>query len=218
MHMRTKEVLRVTAAGVAGAVIGYFILHPYSAVFYSLYPLPHSRTPGSSLSFQEALGQFRLFLDTFNMWYVGIPYALIGALAGISIGIASEARRRHEEAEKREAARKAAHEALQELMVTLSHYLLNASTVIGGYSRLLIRKTKGTELEKPLQAIMEESAYVEAVVDSLQSLEAVKEEEYIPGGHSRMIDIKAELERRIAQSAARKDAATEKEEKSEKPS
>ena len=62
-------------------------------------------------------------------------------------------------------------------MVTLSHYLLNASTVMSRYSRLLIKKTKGTELEKPLQAIMEESAYVEAVVNSLQSLEAVKEEE-----------------------------------------
>jgi signal transduction histidine kinase len=212
--MRTKEVLRVTAAGVAGAVIGYFILHPYSAVFYSLYPLPHNRPPGTTLTFSEALGEFRLFLDTFHMWYVGIPYGLIGAFAGISIGIAAETHRRHEEAKRREAAGKAAHEALQELMVTLSHYLLNASTVIGGYSRLLIKKTKGTELEKPLEAIREEAAYVEAVVESLKSLEAVKEEEYIPGGNSRMIDIKAELERRIAESAARKEAATEKEEKS----
>jgi signal transduction histidine kinase len=214
MRMRTKEVLRVTAAGAAGAVVGYFILHPYSAVFYSLYPLPHIRPAGTSLTFSEALGQFRLFLDTFNMWYVGIPYGLIGALAGISIGIAAETSRRHAETRRREAARKAAHEALQELMVTLSHYLLNASTVIGGYSELLIKKTKGTELEKPLEAIREESAYVEAVVNSLKSLEAVTEEEYIPGGHSRMIDIKAELERRIAQSAARRDAAMEKEEKS----
>jgi signal transduction histidine kinase len=218
MRMRTKEVLRVTAAGVAGAVIGYFILHPYSAVFYSLYPLPHSRPAGTSLTFSEALGEFRLFLDTFNMWYVGIPYALIGALAGISVGIAAETSRRHAETRRREAARKAAHEALQELMVTLSHYLLNASTVIGGYSQLLLKKTKGTELEKPLEAIMEESAFVEAVVNSLKSLEAVKEEEYIPGGNSRMIDIKAELERRIAQSASRRDAAMEKEKNGEQAS
>ena len=74
------------------------------------------------------------------------------------------------------------------------------------------------DLEKPLQAIMEESAYVEAVVNLFESLEAVKEEDYIPGGSSRMIDIKAELERRIAQSAARKDAAERKKKKVRQPS
>lgn len=201
--MPIKSFPRSIAAGVLGAVIGYFILHPYSAVFYSLYPLPHSLPPGSNISLTQALSQFRLFLDTFNMWYVGIPYAILGALAGVSLGFVFEARKQHEEAKKRLAMREAAHEALKALMVTLSHYLLNASTVIGGYSKLLMKKTVGTELEKGLQTITAEAEYIEAVVKSLQDIETIFTEEYVPGGSSRMIDIQADLERRLAASAAR---------------
>ena len=215
--MPTKSFARVIAAGVLGAVIGYFILHPYSAVFYSLYPLPNSLPSGNNISFPQALSQFKLFLDTFNMWYVGIPYGILGALAGVSLGLVFEARRRHEEAKRRFAMREAAHEALKELMVTLSHYLLNASTVIGGYSSLLLKKTIGTELEKGLKAIKAEAECIEAVVKSLQDIETISAEEYVPGGSSRMIDIRADLERRLAASVARETPAPVEEGRDKEP-
>ena len=128
-----------------------------------------------------------------DMAPMGLPFALLGALAGLLLGFWLEARSRRFEMEKR----LLAVDTLRQLMVTLAHHLLNAVQGIGGFAALALRKEKDEDKRRPLEIIKQESIKIEAVVKALQSLESVTTERYTKSSETLMIDIRKELRERM---------------------
>ena len=170
--------------------MGYLVLHPYTMVVYGLYG--HHGAAGEGMDLRRLLDEvpaaFRL-----DMVPMGLPFALLGALAGLLLGFLLEARSRRFEMEKR----LLAVETLRQLMVTLAHHLLNAVQGIGGFASMAIRKEQDEEKRRPLEKIKQESIRIEAVVKALQSLESVNAERYSRSSETLMIDIRKELQERI---------------------
>lgn len=189
-------------SGLAGAAIGYLVLHPYSMLVYLLHR--EHRAMEQGIDFSTAVHDAALSFSR-GVLHMGIPYALLGAAAGVFFGFWREAERRRNEMEKRAAAV----DTLRQLMVTLTHYLLNATTVIGGFTRHMLKTEDDPERIKRLEAIKSESASIEAVVRSLQSLEAVETENYGKDREVLMIDIKRQIEECLKEkeSQPKRDAA-----------
>ena len=97
--------------------------------------------------------------------------------------------------------RLAALETLRDLMVTLAHHIRNSNMVIGGFSTHLTKHIADPELQRQLQMIQQASREIEAVIDSLQNLTEISTVKYITEGQARMIDLKKELEARLAAKA-----------------
>ncbi|MBI5696499.1 MAG: hypothetical protein HZC51_12345 [Nitrospirae bacterium] len=185
---------RILLSASAGAALGFFALHPYTMLVYGLY-MRHK--PGSGMPQAADMMHGVFHLDAMPM---GLPFAALGAAAGLFFGFWLEAVRQREEMEKRACAV----DTLRQLMVTLSHYLLNASTVIGGYASHVMKKEDNEEIRKHLAVIKDEAVCIEDVVKSLQSLETVAAEHYTGSGESMMIDIQKQLEQRIKDSAGKR--------------
>lgn len=179
--------LRILAAVFAGAILGYGFLHPYSMVIYRL-SSHHGSAPTPSGFLRPAWEAFDV-----EMALMGLPFALLGAAGGLFAGFWMEANRRKIEAEKRVAAM----ETLRQVMVTLAHHLLNAAQVVGGFANRLLRKTEDEGVRQSLRTIREEALRIEAVVESLRSLQSIAAERYAGGGDTLMIDIQQELRDRL---------------------
>ena len=82
---------RVLLFGLAGAAIGYLVLHPYSMLVYLLHREHEAMERGIDLStaVHDALLAFSR-----GMLHMGIPYALLGAAAGFFDGAIDEVRSR----------------------------------------------------------------------------------------------------------------------------
>jgi signal transduction histidine kinase len=102
--------------------------------------------------------------------------------------------------------RQVALETLRELMVTLAHHIRNANLVIGGFSSRMMKNLADPEGQRRLQLIQQASREIEAVIASLESLSQVKHARYIADWETRMIDLKQELEARLAAFASPQDA------------
>jgi len=87
---------------------------------------------------------------------------------------------------------------LRQLMVTLSHYLLNANTIIGGMARRSERATSQAERQASLEAITEQAIRTEGVITALKRVADIKTAEYTPESHTLMIDLTREIERTLA--------------------
>ena len=109
-------------------------------------------------------------------------------------------------AEKLESQRRlAALETLRELMVTLAHHIRNANVVIGGFSSRLKKRIADPELEQQLEMIHQASHEIEAVIASLESLSQINHTRYTNAWDTRMINLKKELEARLAASRLSED-------------
>lgn len=186
----------------AGAVVGLAALYPYVLLSYlfmhpgSAHPALFGGRPGLPTLFRQAEEAFHQHWPLMH-----VSFALFGLLAGTLFGLFLRQRRRTEAEMIERAHREAALETLRQLMVTLSHYLLNIAAVVGGHAqRSLRRDPEGTQREA-MAAIAKKAQEMEAVVASLQSLTAVATELYTGGGEDRMIDIRRELEEKLQGSA-----------------
>jgi signal transduction histidine kinase len=179
--------MRIVLLCLAGGFAGYILLHPYTMLVYGLYGHHGAASGGINLRrlLEDVSAAFRL-----DMAPMGLPFALLGALAGSLLGFWLEARSRRFETEKR----LLAVETLRQLMVTLAHHLLNAVQGIGGFAALALRKEKDEDKKRPLEIIKQESIRIEAVVKALQSLESVTTERYTKSSETLMIDIRKELQ------------------------
>ena len=186
----------VVLSTVAGAATGYLVLHPYTMLVYGLYGRHEAMAAPSDIIgvLREAVRSF-----TPSMIHMGLPFALVGGVAGLFYGFWLVSLRQREEMEKRACAVS----ALKELMVTLSHYLLNASTVVGGYAAHILKTEDDENIKRHVLVIREEAEYIEAVVKSLQSIESVVTEHYTKDSETMMLDIKEDLEKRLREKAAR---------------
>ena len=173
-----------------GVAFGYLFLHPYSMVVYGLYGRPKADDEGTALG--------RILHDVpssfgWDMLPMGLPFALLGAVAGMAFGFWLEARARRHEMEKR----LLAVETLRHLMVTLAHHLLNAVQGIGGFASRAIKREHDEDKKRTLENIRNQAVKIEAVVKSLHSLEAISTERYTESSETLMIDIRKELQAKL---------------------
>jgi len=89
-------------------------------------------------------------------------------------------------------------ETLHQLMVTLSHYLLNANTIIGGMVRRAEKADSGEKRFTALQAIKEQAKRTELVIEALKRVAEIKTSDYTFESHILMIDVKKEIESKLA--------------------
>ncbi len=90
-------------------------------------------------------------------------------------------------------------ETLRQLMVTLSHYFLNAGMVIGGMVRRCERVKSDDQRASALKAINEQAKKMEIVVRALKRMTRVKTADYILGNGMLMIDIAKEIDETMAE-------------------
>jgi PAS domain S-box-containing protein len=85
-------------------------------------------------------------------------------------------------------------ETLHQLMVTLSHYLLNSDTIIGCMVRRCERLDSKEEIHSSLQVIEEQARKIEIVITALKRLSRVKTAPYTAESDTLMIDVAKEID------------------------
>ena len=83
-------------------------------------------------------------------------------------------------------------------MVTLSHYLLNANTVIGGMARR--SRQNEANVQASLDIIEEETKKIDAVIRSLKEITEIRTADYTTTGKDLMIDIAKNIEEHLKKS------------------
>ncbi len=173
-----------------GAVGGYFLLHPYVMIVYRYY---ETSSPQRSIAAGGVMMGTLSGVCHPDMLPMGIPFALLGGVAGAFFGLWLNGKNRKVEAEKK----LALVEGVRQLMITLAHHLLNAAAGIGGLADLFILKEQDERKKRQLEIMKKEAVRIEAVVKSLQSLKTVTSERYIESSETLMIDIRKELQEKI---------------------
>ncbi len=181
---------RVILTTLLGAVFGYLVLHPYTMVVYEL----HGARGGKDVrpDIARFLSDIAASFEP-DMLAMGIPFALLGGIAGLFFGFWLNARLRKFEAEKQLLAA----ETVRQLTVTLAHHLRNAVQAIGGTAASIIRRERDEDLRRRIELIGNEARRIEAVVRSLQSLETVATVRYVESCETMMIDIREELQKAL---------------------
>jgi signal transduction histidine kinase len=177
----------------AGIVTGYLLMHPFAMLAYTLAP----QSPHAPMDISLWGHQIHLAFGA-DMLVMSGAFAFMGGLAGFCLGAwyLQKERRMAEEIDSQK--RLVALETLRELMVTLAHHIRNSNMVIGGFSAHLSRHITDPELQTHLKAVQQASREIAAVIDALQNLTEISTVKYISNGQARMIDLKKELEARLA--------------------
>jgi signal transduction histidine kinase len=177
----------------AGVAVGILLVHPVAMLVYTMEHHP----PSAPLSVPFVLHQLRRAFSPYLV-RIGLVFAFLGGVAGWIAGSWFLQKKRLE-AEKIEHLRSiTALETLKELMVTLAHYIRNANMVVGGFSARLSKSIPDPDLQKELRLIQEASREIDAVIAALQDLTKISTVEYTASSHERMIDLKKDLEARLA--------------------
>ena len=180
----------------AGIVAGYLLMHPFAMLAYTLGPQSLHTPMDISIWGHQIHMSFSA-----DMLAMGGAFTLMGGLTGFCLG-AWYLQKERWIAEKIDSQkRQAALETLRELMVTLAHHIRNSNMVIGGFSTHLTKHIADPELQRQLQLIQQASREIEAVIDALQNLTEISTVKYITDGQAKMIDLKKELEARLAAEA-----------------
>ncbi|MGD0232368.1 MAG: PAS domain S-box protein [Syntrophorhabdales bacterium] len=119
------------------------------------------------------------------------------AVAGICRDITERMereKRRLRVAELENENKRVALETLHQLMVTLSHYLLNANMIAGGMVRRCLRVESKTEIVHSLRVIEEQVKRIETVITVLKKVTDVKTASYTSEGSTLMIDVAKEID------------------------
>ena len=171
----------------AGLMLGLLILHPYAML------VSRVATPAKSDA------AILLKNDFFNreMALMAMGFGLLGGVIGVLIVALRERKKRlfiaRLEQEKREIALRTIHD----LMVTLSHYLLNANMIIGGKVRRCRKLAAERDLLDNLDVIEEQGRKIDAVLSVLRDLVEINTSHYTSDGLVNMIDIAGELQERM---------------------
>lgn len=95
-----------------GAVGGYFLFHPYAMIVYRYYV---TSSPRRSIAAGGTIMETLSGVCHPHMLPIGIPFALLGGVAGVFFGLLLKGKNRKVEAEKK----LALVEGVRQLMVTL---------------------------------------------------------------------------------------------------
>ena len=180
-----------TAWFILGAVVGHLLVHPYAMVAYSLMDM--YREGHFPIHMDHVLSAARSIFDP-NMLPMTISFSLLCGVVALLMGVVRDKQRKLHEAAIENERKKASVDTLQRLMVTLSHYLLNANTVIGGAVRHCRRHASPEEIASSLKVIEEQAHKIDAVIAALRKITDIKTTDYTSGGHDLMLDIASEIE------------------------
>jgi len=177
----------------AGMGLGFFIIQPFVVLVYNL--APETRQAFAKIVFWERLVEMSLGPTSI---FMGLGFAVLGGVSGFFLGSWLFHKEKLVAAQVESAKRLAAMETMKELMVTLAHYIRNANMVIGGFSLRLAKNSGDAHQKEQLQLIQQKSQEIEAVIASLQTLTEISVTQYITSGTAQMIDLKEDLEKRLA--------------------
>ncbi|MHC4183806.1 MAG: hypothetical protein ACYSR0_10710 [Planctomycetota bacterium] len=179
---------------IIGVIVGYFVFHPYNMLMSYVIHIYHGGEIHWNLK-----DLYLIFLSNFefSMLPMAIAFALLGGIISLLTSIIVD-RKRHLyaltlENEKRQVAL----ETLKRLMVTLSHYLLNANVVIGGKARHSRKIVTDKDVLASLDVIEEQAKKIDSVISVLKKVTKIKTSDYTPKGHDLMIDISKEIEEQL---------------------
>jgi signal transduction histidine kinase len=192
---------RIVWFTLAGMLVGYLLIHPFAMLASILGP----RLPHFPLGFSLWGHHLRVSFGA-EMLVMGTAFAFLGGLAGFFFGIWYYQKERLTAERLESQRRQVALQTLQELIVTLAHHIRNANIVIGGFSSRLLKNQHDPEVQRQLHLIQRASREIEAVIASLESLSQIDRARYIGEWETTMIDLKQELEARLAAFESPKDA------------
>ncbi len=183
---------RVTIfSSIIGAVIGYFVFHPYT-MFVSY--IIHSHQSG------EIYWNWKNLFDIFqlnfkpSMFPMTAAFVLFGGIIGLLTGVMVNRKKRSHAIAQENEKKKVALETLKRLMVTLSHYLLNANVVIGGEVRHSRKIVVDKDALASIEVIEKQAKKIDAVISALRKVTEIKTADYTTEGRGLMIDITKEIE------------------------
>jgi signal transduction histidine kinase len=194
--VRSSKMVWFTLGGV---LAGFLLVHPFAMLAYILGP----QHPHEPWDFSLSGYQVRVSFSA-DMLAMALAFALMGGVAGFLLGAWHLQKERLALARVESERRLAALETLRELMVTLAHYIRNANLVIGGFSARLQKGLPDHQWQQSLEMIHQASHEIDTVIKSLEDLSEVSVVPYIDGSQARMIDLKQELEARLAAKAGKK--------------
>jgi len=191
---------RVVWFTLGGIAVGILLIHPVAMLAYTM---KHYQAPGP-INLTSWLHIMRLAFGP-GVVHMGLLFALLGGASGFILGSWFVQKKRLL-AETIESQRNlAALETLRELMVTLAHYIRNANMVVGGFSGRVLKQCPDPELQEEVHLIHEASQEIDAVINSLQNLTEISTVEYTESSHELIIDLKKNLEARLAKTLQSKD-------------
>ena len=180
----------------AGAATGYVAAHPYTMFIYTLM---HPHQSETLLSQWRWRALFDAAIATFQpaMLPMALSFIVTGGCVGLLAGVAAERKRKMDAMAREGERKKVALETLHELMVTLSHYLLNANTIIGGMVRHCKRIESSRETLDSLAVIQSQASKIDAVIGALQKVTDLETTRYTAQGETFMLDVAKEIEEEL---------------------
>lgn len=186
---------------VLGAGAGHLLAHPYAMVAYSLMDM--YREGRFTVHMDHVLAATRSIFDPV-MLPMTISFSLLCGVAALLMGMLRDRKRKLHAAAIENERKKASVDTLRRLMVTLSHYLLNANTVIGGTVRHCRKHGSLEEIASALQVIEEQAHKIDAVIAALRKVTEIKTADYSSGGHDLILDIAEEMDEILNQGVIQK--------------
>ena len=180
---------------IVGICLGYLVLHSYSMLVSTLL---HLNQGGAFHARWQDLSSMALAFSEPMMLPMAGAFAVLGGVIGLLTGTLIARTRRLHAAELMHERKKIALDITRSLVVTLSHYLLNANMIIGGKVRRCQRLTSDQDIRSSLTVIEEQGRKIDAVISALRRATEVKLTDYTADGTVSMVDITRELEQELA--------------------
>jgi signal transduction histidine kinase len=178
---------------IIGACLGFLLLRPYTILIYTLFDFIETGNIGlhGQISI-EGPKTFRFF-----MLLTSISFLFFGGVIGLFFGKWYERKQRHIEEQVEREKKEAAIEILRELNVTLSHYIINSSSIIRGFAQRGNRKTDNEKIKEYFSIIQEEVDKTIAVMKGLEAIKEIESIKYVQSGTTMMIDLKKQIKEQL---------------------
>lgn len=179
---------------IAGIFLGILLLAPYLILSYSLFWFIETGEIG--LYRPVAIEGERVF--RFFVLSISFSFVSFGCLIGFTFGKWYVRKQKHIEEQIEHEKKKAAIETLRELNVTLSHYIINSSSIIRGFAERGHKKSEDEKMKEYFAIIQEEADKAIAVMKGLSALKDLESIKYIESGTTMMVDLKKQLAEQMA--------------------
>ncbi|MCL4492220.1 MAG: hypothetical protein M1510_10025 [Nitrospirae bacterium] len=171
---------------IIGAIFGFLLLYPYTALIYFLF------------DYLEA-GEIYVDPRVFKFFQLATAalFLFFGGFTGLIYGKLYDRKRSHIMERIKREKNEAALETLKELTVTLSHYIINSSSIIRGFALRGVRGAGNENIKEYFSIIREEVDKTIAVIKGLETLKGIETTKYVESGTVMMIDLRKEIEEQL---------------------
>lgn len=192
MYKTLKSRVLYATGGMLG---GFLVLHPYTMVVYALIHL-HKGGDGFHLHWNDITLRGLLALDPTMVPMVS-AFVIFGGLVGLLIALILERKKKLLTLGVENERNRIAVQTLRELMVTISHHLLNANTIIGGKVRHCRKLVSDKDVLETLSDIETQGRRIDATIRSLREITEMKTMDYTTDGTVTMIDIDEKIREKM---------------------